>query len=191
MAAVHYHFGSKEKLYEAVLRHAPTRPCAAIRRTWVLTRQHPGAQTRGLRPGPCCCACWPRARPPGTARSWPGDGRAHAHAGPVRGSLHHARAEILRRIVAGDPRPHADPFLIGLCTQCINRAMPQLRLLPSHRGPPFPELTFDEQGVGNAWPNTSPGFPWRPSKTITARTGRPPPGARAGRRGDTRRPDRP
>lgn len=148
VAAVHYHFGSKERLYEAVLRHAhdealrrfPTDlglagPGTPRQRLFAYVR---GMLLRMLAKGENAWHAALMARE--LAEPTPMLGRF------VDRSIM-PRAEKLRAIVAEILGPDGDPAVVALCTQsivgqCRNYAVarPILTRL-------FPDLTYDEPGI--------------------------------------------
>lgn len=148
VASVHYHFGSKEKLYEAVLRHAHDE---------ALRRYPPDMGLDGAASPEQKLAIYVRSMLlrmlAKGENAWHGALMAREMVEPTPMLARFVdrfimpRADILRRIVADILGPGADPFLVGLCTQSITgqcRGYVFSRPIVARL---FPELTFDEQGV--------------------------------------------
>jgi len=148
VAAVHYHFGSKERLYEAVLRHAHEE---ALRR-YPIDMGLNGASTPRERLFAYVRAMLLRMLSKGE-NSWHAAlmVREMAEPTPMLGRFVDRsimpRAEKLREIVSEILGPEADPAFVALCVQsivgqCRNYAVarPILTRL-------FPDLTYDDSGI--------------------------------------------
>ncbi|NMC48073.1 MAG: CerR family C-terminal domain-containing protein [Desulfovibrio sp.] len=148
VASVHYHFGSKEKLYEAVLRHAHDE---ALRRYPPdMGLDAAGSPEQKLATYVRSMLLRMLAK---DENAWHGALMAREMVEPTPMLARFVdrfimpRAEILRRIVAEILGPGADPFLVGLCTQSITGQCRSYVFSRPIVARLFPELTFDEQGV--------------------------------------------
>ncbi|QLA16126.1 CerR family C-terminal domain-containing protein [Desulfolutivibrio sulfoxidireducens] len=148
VASVHYHFGSKEKLYEAVLRHAHDE---ALRR-YPPDMGLAAASTPEQKLAAYVRAMLLRMLAKGET-SWHGAlmAREMVEPTPMLGRFVDRfilpRAETLRQIVAEILGPGADPFLAGLCTQSITGQCRNYVFSRPILARLFPELAFDEPGI--------------------------------------------
>jgi AcrR family transcriptional regulator len=148
VAAVHYHFGSKERLYDAVLRHAHEE---ALRRYPIDSgvseasppRERLSAYVRALLLRMLCKG----------ENSWHSAlmARELSEPTPMLGRFVDRsimpRVEKLREIVSDILGQGADPALVALCVQsivgqCRNYAVARPILTRI-----FPDLTYDEPGI--------------------------------------------
>lgn len=148
VAAVHYHFGSKERLYEAVLRHAHE---DALNR-FPIDMGVSGTSTPRERLSAYVRALLLRMLSKGE-NSWHGAlmAREITEPTPMLGRFVDRsilpRVEKLREIVHDILGPGADHGLVGLCVQsivgqCRNYAVARPILVRL-----FPDLTYDESGI--------------------------------------------
>ncbi|MDQ7832483.1 MAG: CerR family C-terminal domain-containing protein [Desulfovibrionaceae bacterium] len=148
VAAVHYHFGNKERLYEAVLRHAHEDALSRFPVDMGLS----GASTPRERLSAYVRALLLRMLSKGE-NAWHGAlmARELAEPTPMLGRFVDRsilpRMEKLREIVSDILGPGADAALVGLCVQsivgqCRNYAVARPILVRL-----FPDLTYDDSGI--------------------------------------------